>query len=82
MLKEDMQSRVTQDAEHLQRDEDFDNEAHQKNLEALEQEFQTNTSRPMCNAHVSVRPAEMYSCARTLCAWYIRRVKTVHSHGT
>ena len=54
---------------HLQREDHFDDEQHQKNLQSLESEFNTNNAGPLKNIHLSVRPTSMYDCSKSPCAW-------------
>jgi hypothetical protein len=57
---EDMLNRIVAFQEHLQREDHFDNAAHQRNLNSLESEFHTNNMGPDRNYFLSVRPRFSY----------------------
>ena len=65
----DMLHRVKNFVNHLQREDHFDDEQHQKNLQSLGSEFNTNNAGPLKNIHLSVRPTSMYDCSKSPCAW-------------
>ena len=67
--KEEMLDRITNFVQHLQREDHFDDDAHQQSLDSLENEFHSNNVGPKRNAHLSVRPAEMYTACDAPCPW-------------
>ena len=57
---EKMLQRVLHFIEHMQREDHFDDDEHQNNLAALEKEFHANNAGRLRNAHLCVRPRELY----------------------
>ena len=51
-----MVDRITDFMEHLHREDHFSDDAHQNNIESLEEEFHANNFGPHKNIHLSVRP--------------------------
>ena len=65
----DMVQRITSFMEHLHREDHFDDEKHQKNIDSLEQEFHMNNFGPARNQHLSMRPAGLHSATPGSCPW-------------
>ena len=65
----EMVQRVTSFMEHLHREDHFDDSAHQKNIDSLEQEFHMNNFCPPQNEPLSVRPALVHRPAPNSCLW-------------
>ena len=63
MTAESVLVRITKFTEHLQREDHFNNEEHQRNLETLEREFHDNNEGPARNHYLSVRSRPLYECA-------------------
>ena len=57
---EEMLGRITNFMEHLHREDHFDDDQHQANVDALEEEFHNNNFGPHCNVHLSVRPKNIH----------------------
>ncbi len=53
---EEMVERITNFIEHLQREDHFNDELHQSQVNALEEEFHKNNAGPTKNIHLCVRP--------------------------
>ncbi len=68
-----MLERVTHLCEHLQREDHFDNEQHQRNLPELEKQFHANNSGPTENIFLSVRPSPLYDTTEAPCMWESNR---------
>ena len=69
---EEMVSRITSFMEHLHREDHFDDDCHQRNLDSLEQLFHTNNFGPQhCtqHSHLSARPARVHRANAGLLAW-------------
>ena len=66
---DEMLQRVTHFVEHLQREDHFDNDQHQKDLPHLEEQFHANNAGVRRNHHLSVRPECMYTCTKAPCMW-------------
>ena len=58
---QDMLDRVIHFVEHLQREDHFNNERHQRDLPKLEKEFHANNAGLPESLHLSVKPQFMYS---------------------
>ena len=65
----EMVERVTSLMEHLHQEDHFDDSAHQKNIDSLEQEFHMNNFGPPRNQHLSVRPSGLHSATPDSSAW-------------
>ena len=66
---EQMLQRITHFVEHIQREDHFADEEHQRNLAQLEREFHDNNTGPLRNIYLSVRPAFMYSSSDAPYLW-------------
>ena len=57
---EEMQERLIQFIDHIQREDHIDDEAHQNSLHSLEKEFHNANEGPKQNKYLSVRPRTFY----------------------
>ena len=64
-----MVERIVAFIEHLSREDHFDDEAHQENLESIEKEFHKNNFGPERNIHLSVRPHGLHCNAPEDSLW-------------
>ena len=65
----EMVERTTSLIEHLHREDHFDDDAHQKNIDSLEQEFHMNNFGPARSQHLSARPPGLHSATPGSCPW-------------
>ena len=69
LTSDDLLTRVINFVEHLQREDHFDDEEHQRNLRALEREFHANNEGPLRNRFLSARPRFLYERADKPYLW-------------
>ena len=64
-----MLDRIKNFVNQIQKEEHFDDDQHQRELEKLESQFQSNNAGPRANVHLSKRPTCMYTCSSSPYAW-------------
>ena len=66
---EDMLERITRFCEHLQREDHYDQQKHDLDVESLEKQFHANNVGPPENVYLSVRSSSFYTPSATCSLW-------------
>ena len=79
MTAESVLERIVKFTEHLQREDHFNNEEHQSNLDSLERQFHDNNEGPARNHYLSLRSRPLYECAGKPYLWSTSSAHSVTS---
>ena len=69
-----MLERITKFCEHLQREDHFDHDQHDANLEELEKQFHANNDGPQENIFLSVRSSPFFTTPKVHTLWQTKEV--------